>query len=190
MIKQGEREIFKQIERVKRQRVDGILAKKGKDFVVVTADGSYKVLSASLDFYNGEEGDSVTVLLPRNDKNVPFGAIESISGKEPKRKGERPPAKAPKVKEEKKASQRKSAEGVKTQKEEEKKEEKKVTKAKTTAKKKAPVKKKAATTKAKSASAKTKVPTKKTATKAKPKTVAKSKTAAAEKEVPGDDELR
>lgn len=72
------KERFKQIERVKRQKVEGILAKKDGKFVIVTADGSYQVSQAAVNFYKGEDGDEVVVVLPLKDKTVPYAALESV----------------------------------------------------------------------------------------------------------------
>ncbi len=72
------KERFKQIERVKRQKVEGILAKKDGKFVAVTADGSYQVSQAAVNFYKSEDGDEVVVVLPLRDKTVPYAALESV----------------------------------------------------------------------------------------------------------------
>ncbi len=77
------RERFKQIARVKRHKVEGILAKKSGKWTAVTADGSYAVSPVAVDFYKGEEGDEVVVVLPLDDKGVPYAALESIKKEEP-----------------------------------------------------------------------------------------------------------
>jgi hypothetical protein len=77
------KERFKQIERVKRQKVEGILAKKGGRFVAVTPDGSYEISQVAVDYYGGKEGDEVIVVLPQRDKNVPYVAVESIKKEKP-----------------------------------------------------------------------------------------------------------
>ncbi len=84
-IEEDGQERFKQIARVKRQKVEGILAKKDGKFVAVTADGSYKVSPVAVGFYGGKEGDEVVVVLPLEDKNAPFAALESIKKEETQR---------------------------------------------------------------------------------------------------------
>ena len=76
-------ERFKQIARVKRHKVEGILAKKAGKWTAVTADGSYTVSPVAVEFYGGKEGDEVVVVLPVDDKNVPYAALESIKKEEP-----------------------------------------------------------------------------------------------------------
>lgn len=75
-------QIFKQIERVKRARVSGILAKKDGKWCAVTADGSYRVLPASVAFFSAQEGDEAQVLIPLENRQAPFAAIESIPSRE------------------------------------------------------------------------------------------------------------
>lgn len=77
-IEEDGKEMFKQIERVKRHKVEGILAKKDGKWVAVTADGSYKVSPVAVEFYGGKEGSEVVVVLPLEDKNAPYAAVESI----------------------------------------------------------------------------------------------------------------
>lgn len=76
-------ERFKQIARVKRHKVEGILAKKAGKWTVVTADGSYTVSPVAVEFYSGKEGDEVVVVLPVEDKNAPYAALELIKKEEP-----------------------------------------------------------------------------------------------------------
>jgi len=87
---------FKQVERVKRFRIEGILAKKEGRWHVVTSDGSYRVLDKAVEHYSGVEGDVVVILLPLDDKYAPFAAIESIAGKTPPVQASEPVKVAPK----------------------------------------------------------------------------------------------
>lgn len=103
MIEQPDgRRIFKQIERVKRSRVSGVLARKDGRWCVVTADGSYKVLAAAVAYYGGQEGDEAQALLPQADRHAPFAALESIPARKEERKGKKEAEKPAEVKEEKK----------------------------------------------------------------------------------------
>jgi len=73
---------FKQIERTKRQRSNGMIVKKEGRYHVVTSDGSYKVSSAAVSFFGGKEGDEAHIILPLNNKHVPFAALESVGVKQ------------------------------------------------------------------------------------------------------------
>lgn len=72
---------FKQIERTKRQRSNGMIVKKEGRYHVVTSDGSYKVSSAAVSFFGGKEGDEAHIILPLNNRHVPFAALESVGVK-------------------------------------------------------------------------------------------------------------
>lgn len=76
------RERFKQIERVKRETVEGVLVKKDGKFVAVTKVGSYRVLPEAVEFHGGKEGSEVVVVIPAENKKAPFAAIGSIKGEE------------------------------------------------------------------------------------------------------------
>lgn len=70
--------IFKQVDRVKREKVAGILAKKDGEWCVVTSHGSYEVLPAAVNYWGGEEGDELRVLIPKENKQAPFAAVEKV----------------------------------------------------------------------------------------------------------------
>ncbi|MCL5004053.1 MAG: hypothetical protein M1352_02165 [Patescibacteria group bacterium] len=68
--------IFKQIERVKRQRVSGILSRKTGQWFLATSDGSHKVLEVAVNYFKYGEGQEVFGLLPRENLKAPFAALE------------------------------------------------------------------------------------------------------------------
>src|SRR5581483_9862169 len=94
---------FKQIEHVKRHKTTGILHKKDGKFKVITPEGSYNVLDASIEHFKGEVGDEVILQLPAGNLTTAWGAVESIhkpgtqpdSQPESKTTGDKP-AQAPK----------------------------------------------------------------------------------------------
>lgn len=77
-------EVFKQIERVKRQEVEGILAQKDGQWHVVTSLGSYEVLSAAVNYWGGRVGEEAIALIPQQDTRVPFAALKSVHREEEK----------------------------------------------------------------------------------------------------------
>ena len=81
MYEEGGEKKFKQVERVKRFRIEGIVAKKEGKWCVVTSDSSYRVLDASIEHFGAKEGDTVVILLPLDNKYAPFAALESMPGK-------------------------------------------------------------------------------------------------------------
>ena len=113
---------FKQIEHVKRHKTTGILTKKEGKWAVVTSEGSYRILAASVDHFGGQVGDEALVQLPAKNLQVPFAAVEKIARKgeldeekktkipelEPKETKELKPEAAVKEKEEKKLEKKES----------------------------------------------------------------------------------
>lgn len=80
MYEEGELKRFKQVEKVKRLKLDAILAKKEGKWHAVTADGSHRVLEAAVEHFGGMEGTLVEILVPEEDKFAPFAAIERATG--------------------------------------------------------------------------------------------------------------
>jgi hypothetical protein len=118
------RAYFMQYKRVKRKKDEGVLAKKDGKWVAVTSLGSYKVLPEAVERWQAVEGDEVSVLIPEENINAPFAAIEEVKGKEIKEVKEVVKEKegAPKPREEEKSEEKPKEKKVPVKKEEEKKE--------------------------------------------------------------------
>lgn len=70
--------VYKQIGPVERRREVGQLTVDPQgNFGVQVGDRAYKVLLASVTFYKAEEGDTVTILLPKNAE-AQWGAVEHV----------------------------------------------------------------------------------------------------------------
>lgn len=78
----GGQSTFKQIERVPRTTLTGILVKKDGKLVAVTSDGSHSLLPAAVSFHHGVEGDAVMVIVPENARNCSFAALDAIPGRD------------------------------------------------------------------------------------------------------------
>jgi len=76
MIEGEDRNLFKQIERVKRLTKVGILSEQGGQMVVVTGDGTYNILQVAVDFYNLQEGGQVQIIVPEDNIHAPFATID------------------------------------------------------------------------------------------------------------------
>lgn len=86
IVEDGE-ETFKQVDRVKRREVEGILAKKDGNWHIVTSLGSYEVLVAAVNYWNGEVGDEAVALIPQEDERVSFAALKEVKKEERREKG-------------------------------------------------------------------------------------------------------
>lgn len=70
--------VYKQIGPVERRRVVGTLVvDEHGNFGVRTPEKTYRVLLASVTFYKMDEGDDVTIILPKNSE-ANWGAVEHV----------------------------------------------------------------------------------------------------------------
>jgi len=103
MVEEDGKQLFKQVTKIPRKKLSGILNKKEGKWYALTDEGSYRVLDVAVDFRRGEVKDEITVLVPEEDLKAPFAALEAILNKEKEvekeEKEEKKPArKAPKSK--------------------------------------------------------------------------------------------
>jgi len=82
MIEDASGSTFKQIERVKRTVLTGMLAKKDGKFVAITADGSHLLIPAAVSFHKGQEGDEIKVIVPEDARNCSFATLDVIPSRE------------------------------------------------------------------------------------------------------------
>lgn len=68
---------FKQIEHVKRYKTKGTLTKKEGKFHVVSQEGSYRVLPASVDHSGIAVGEELQIVIPAKNQTALWAAIES-----------------------------------------------------------------------------------------------------------------
>ncbi|OIP97540.1 hypothetical protein COT69_00035 [candidate division WWE3 bacterium CG09_land_8_20_14_0_10_39_24] len=81
-IEEGGGLVFKQVQRVKRLKVPGVLVKKEGRWAAVTSEGSYKVLDRTVEHFGFKEGQEVMAVVSENNKTAPFAAIEQLKKEE------------------------------------------------------------------------------------------------------------
>ena len=69
--------IYKQIGPVPRKQVIGTLLQHDGGYFVDVAGTEYKVLLASVTYFKGQVGDQVSVVLPEDDTEVEWAALEA-----------------------------------------------------------------------------------------------------------------
>lgn len=69
--------MYKQISPVEREFVKGSIVKEDGQFRVIAGGKSYKVLLASVTYYKGNNGDEVTLIIPK-DREAVWGTIEAV----------------------------------------------------------------------------------------------------------------
>lgn len=79
MVEENGKQMFKQVTKVPRKEVKGVLNKKEGKWYALTEDGTFKVLDVAVDFRRGEVNDEVEVLIPENEKNAKHAALVKLS---------------------------------------------------------------------------------------------------------------
>lgn len=69
--------IYKQIGPVPRKQVIGTLIQRDGGYVVDVAGKEYRVLLASVTYFKGHVGDQVSVVLPEDETDVEWAALEA-----------------------------------------------------------------------------------------------------------------
>ncbi len=86
MIEENGKQLFKQVQRVNRKRVDGILTKKEGEWFLLTDRGSYKTSDVAAEFQNAQLNIQTTALLPVDNLDAPFATIDVVEGFRTKRR--------------------------------------------------------------------------------------------------------
>ena len=76
--KDGGKGIFKQIDRVERKKITGILSKKEGKWYILSDSGSYKVSDVSAEFYGAHLNDEAEAFIPAGNLKSPFAALEKV----------------------------------------------------------------------------------------------------------------
>ena len=67
--------IYKQIEPVERKNLIGVLEEDDKGYKVKAGKKTYRVLSASITYYNAKTGDKIVIIVPEDEKSE-WAAVE------------------------------------------------------------------------------------------------------------------
>jgi uncharacterized pyridoxamine 5'-phosphate oxidase family protein len=76
VIEEDGKKLFKQIAKVPRKRVEGIVNKKDGKWFVVADTGSYRLNDAAVEFNNLNVNDKITATIPENNLSAPFATLE------------------------------------------------------------------------------------------------------------------
>jgi len=152
MVEEGDRKIFKQVSKVRRKRAEGVMTKKDGVWYALTDAGAYKISATAADYRELKVNDKVAVLVPENDPQADYGALDRklIGGMSEKKSGGNDASEeTPKAKEksaEKKEEKKEEKPAAKVEKPAPEKEKKEVSKPKTKSKSKSSAKKSPAKT--------------------------------------------
>ncbi len=84
LIEEEGKKLFKQIQRVPREKVEGILTKKEGEWYLLTDRGSYKVSDAAAVYQNAQLNCEAIAYLPEDNLDAPFATLDRVEGAEPK----------------------------------------------------------------------------------------------------------
>ncbi len=80
LIEENDKKLFKQIDRVERTKIEGILTKKEGEWYLLTDRGSYKVSDTAAEFQSAQLNSQATALLPTNKMDAPFATLDVVEG--------------------------------------------------------------------------------------------------------------
>jgi len=80
LIEEDGKKLFKQIERVRKERVEGILTKKDGAWFLLTDRGSYKVSDSAAQFQNAQLNSQASAYLPEENMDAPFATLDVVEG--------------------------------------------------------------------------------------------------------------
>lgn len=69
--------IYKQIEPVERKNIVGVVEEDEKGYKVRVKDKTYRVLLASVTYYNAKPGDKLSIIVPESDESE-WAAVEGL----------------------------------------------------------------------------------------------------------------
>lgn len=97
IVEEDGKKVFKQITKVERKEIKGILSKKEGKWYLLSDSGTYKISDIAAEFNRAELNEEAVGLIPLDQPNVPFAALDLIIRKEvPKQETSLPSASHPK----------------------------------------------------------------------------------------------
>lgn len=73
------KELFKQVEKVERRELHAVLSRKEGGWYALTDAGSYKISDTAAEFQKAEVNDEGIVIIPVENPNVPYAALEELT---------------------------------------------------------------------------------------------------------------
>ncbi len=83
MVEDEGKTVFKQIDKVDRKKVEGIMTKKEGKWHIISDSGTYRVSDIAADFQHAQIHDEASAFIPAKNLNVGFAALDVIKNKSP-----------------------------------------------------------------------------------------------------------
>jgi len=78
LIDEGDKQVYKQIEKVARKKVEGILSKKEGKWYIISDSGTFKISDSAADFQTAQLNDEAAAFVPADNNNAPFAALDKV----------------------------------------------------------------------------------------------------------------
>ena len=78
LVEEGGKKLFKQISRVERKRIEGVLSQKDGKWFLLTDTGSYKISDVAADFNKAEINCDAAAFIPGNDASASYAALDEV----------------------------------------------------------------------------------------------------------------
>jgi len=72
------KQIFKQITKVERKKIEGVLGKKEGSWYILSKEGTYKIADLAAEFNKADLNDKATAFIPLSNQNVPYAALDKV----------------------------------------------------------------------------------------------------------------
>lgn len=72
------RQVFKQITKAERRKVEGVLGKKEGRWYLLANEGTYRIADVAAEFNKAELNDKACAYVPANNLNVPYAALDLV----------------------------------------------------------------------------------------------------------------
>ncbi|MFH1899181.1 MAG: hypothetical protein ABIJ82_01760 [Patescibacteria group bacterium] len=75
---ESEKQVFKQITKAERKKVEGILSKKEGRWYLLANEGTYRIADVAAEYNKAELNDKAYAYIPANNSNVPYAALDLV----------------------------------------------------------------------------------------------------------------
>lgn len=72
------KQVFKQLEKVSRKKIEAVVTKKEGKFYALTETGSYELSATAVEFNKVNINDKIQIIIPEDNPHAPYAALDKI----------------------------------------------------------------------------------------------------------------
>jgi hypothetical protein len=72
------KQVFKQLEKVSRKKIEAVVTKKEGKFFALTETGSYELSATAVEFNKVNINDKIQIIIPEDNPHAPYAALDKI----------------------------------------------------------------------------------------------------------------